>query len=187
MTLAFVDEAAFQPTPVVVATWAPRGERPVMRDKQGNREKVSAISAVTHTKKLYFRLKTEEAINAEDVQAFVRLLLRHTRGRLAIIWDNAKQHHAKIVTAMTAKHSRLRIEFLPGYSPDFNPDEGVWDHSKVKELANFCPKDEVELLREARATLKRLKRRPTKIASFWRQTNLPRHDLESLLNIHPGG
>jgi putative transposase len=146
---------------------------------------VSAISAVTSSRQLYFRFKEDAAFSGEDVMRFVLLLLRHIRGRLVIIWDNAQQHHAKLVTELTKKHPRLRIEFLPGYSPDFNPDEGVWNHTKRVELGNFAPHDKEELVAGARGALRRLKRRPGKIGEFWRESVLPLGGMEELLNI-PG-
>jgi transposase len=33
----------------------------------------------------------------------------------------------------------LQIEWLPGYSPDLNPTEGVWNNIKAREMANLCP------------------------------------------------
>ena len=32
---------------------------------------------------------------------------------------------------------RLKLEQLPGYAPDLNPDEGVWKHLKYVELKNL--------------------------------------------------
>jgi len=187
LTLVFADESGFAPTPVVRKTWAPRGQRPILLHRQGKWEKVGAISGVTSRRKLYFRTKEGDAINSHDAVNFIRMLLRHIRGPIAIVWDNAQQHHAKIVTALTRKYPRLRIEFLPGYSPDFNPDEGVWNHAKVVELGNYAPKDSVELRRTARAVLRRLKRRPNKITQFWTQSALTLDGLERSLNLPEGG
>ena len=33
----------------------------------------------------------------------------------------------------------LPIEWLPGYAPDLNPPEGVWNNIKGREMANLCP------------------------------------------------
>ncbi len=181
-TIAFIDESGFSPIPLVGRTWAQRGKTPVLVHNQGDREKVSAISALTSGLKLYFRIKTKKAFNSEDVLKFVLLLLRHIRGRIVIIWDNARQHHAKIVTALTKKFRRVRIEFLPGYSPDFNPDEGVWNHAKRVELANFAPHGTEELVAGAEGSLSRLRRRPKKLAAFFRQSELPLRGMDRLLN-----
>jgi transposase len=40
---------------------------------------------------------------------------------------------------------RLRLEQLPGYAPDLNPDEGIWNYLKRVELANVCCRDLGEL------------------------------------------
>lgn len=181
-TLAFLDESGFSPTPVVRKTWAPVGERPVLVHNQGVWEKVSAISAVTSDRHLYFRLKEGEAIRAADVALFVRALLRHVRGPVVVVLDNAGQHHARKVTGLVDRHPRLRIEFLPGYSPDFNPDEGVWNRAKVVELGNFAPRDTAELVRRARAVLRGIQRRPIQVAQCWRQSELPLEGLSVLLN-----
>jgi transposase len=36
---------------------------------------------------------------------------------------------------------RLHLEHLPGYAPDLNPAEGVWNYLKRVELANLCCPD----------------------------------------------
>jgi transposase len=32
----------------------------------------------------------------------------------------------------------LHLEQLPGYAPDLNPDEGIWNYLKLVELSNVC-------------------------------------------------
>ena len=54
-----------------------------------------------------------------------------------VIWDNAPCHVAKVVTAEAA---RLGIEVvnLPGYSPDLNPIERLWDWMREEVTRGFC-------------------------------------------------
>ena len=40
------------------------------------------------------------------------------------------------------------MEQLPGYAPDLNPDEGVWNDLKRVELANVCCSDLQELRKQ---------------------------------------
>jgi len=40
------------------------------------------------------------------------------------------------------------LEQLPGYAPDLNPAEGVWNYLKRVELANVCCSDLRELRRQ---------------------------------------
>jgi len=45
----------------------------------------------------------------------------------------------------------LQIEWLPGYAPDLNPAEGVWNNIKAREMANLCP----DALEEATTSFRR--------------------------------
>jgi hypothetical protein len=43
--------------------------------------------------------------------------------------------------AANCRPKRLRLERLPGYAPDVNPDEGIWAYLKYVELRNVCCTD----------------------------------------------
>ncbi len=67
--------------------------------------------------------------NAITFQQFLITLLRHRRrGRkIIVILDNARWHHAKMLAPWLKKHRLvLTLDFLPPYSPEFNPIERVW-------------------------------------------------------------
>ena len=64
---------------------------------------------------------------------------------------------------------RFRIEALPGYAPDLNPDEGVWNSLKNDELANVSCLDPRELRGEIRTARQRLQRHPEVVRGFFRE------------------
>jgi transposase len=68
----------------------------------------------------------------------LRVLLRKIPGKLLIIWDGSPIHRGKAVKAFLSREAaqRIHVEQLPGYAPEFNPDEGIWNALKRKELAN---------------------------------------------------
>lgn len=71
----------------------------------------------------------EKKFNAMTFQSFLEKILKHgARGRLnVIILDNAKYHHAILLKPFLQKYrKRLRLAFLPSYSPELNPIERVW-------------------------------------------------------------
>jgi len=71
----------------------------------------------------------EQKFNAMTFQNFLKKLIkRGARGcRIVIILDNAKYHHANLLKPFLQKHrKRLKLEFLPSYSPELNPIERVW-------------------------------------------------------------
>jgi transposase len=94
---------------------------------------------------------------------FLRALVRWRagkKGRLVLVWDNAPGHVAKVVTAEAA---RLEIEVvnLPGYSPDLNPIERLWDWMREEVTRGFCHGSVAQLIDACRAFIERINRDPT--------------------------
>jgi transposase len=134
----FVDEAGFYLLPMLVRTYAPLGHTPILRVPL-TRDHLSAIGGITPEGRLFMQMQ-EQAYRAEDVVAFLRLLLRKIPGKLLVIWDGASIHRAKAIKEFLAAGAaaRLHLERLPGYAPDLNPQEGVWNLLKRRELKNLC-------------------------------------------------
>jgi len=133
-----VDEAGFYLLPMCVRTYAPVGQTPVLRVPL-TRDHLSAIGAITPQGQIFMQMQ-ERAYCAEDVVAFLRLLLRKIPGKLLVIWDGASIHRAKVIKAFLAAGAakRLHLERLPSYAPDLNPQEGVWNLLKRREMKNLC-------------------------------------------------
>lgn len=133
------------------------------------RDHLAAISGVTPDGRLYFMLR-DRTLRGGDVVAFLRHLLRQTRRRLLVIWDGGPIHRSRAVTAFLASRAgrRVRVERLPGYAPDLNPDEFVWRHLKHVELRNRCCRNQRHLAREVHAAVRRLRRRRRILAAFVR-------------------
>jgi len=73
---------------------------------------------------------------------------------------------------VAAQGRRLTLEWLSGYAPKLNPVEHIWGYLKERELPNFCPRQLWQLSATARAALRRMRRRPTLVAAFWKQAEL---------------
>lgn len=146
--IVFMDESGFQLSPLVLRTWAPRGKTPVCRHRQ-RRAKVSVIAGISLSPRrnrtgLYFRFHRTN-IKAEGVRDFLRYLLLHLRGKVIVLLDNAKIHKGPAVRALLSRVRRLRLEALPAYAPELNPEEGVWANAK-RALANGRPDDQDDLM-----------------------------------------
>jgi transposase len=168
-TLLFVDEAGFYLLPFVARTYAPRGQTPVLRTPL-TRDHLAAIRAVTPDGRLSTHIQPE-AFRGPAIVAFLRQLLRQVRGKLLVIWDGAPIHHCQPVKDFLAAGAakRLHLERLPGYAPDLNPDEGVWNLLKRGELNNRCCRDLDDLHWELRLAIRRLQRKPQLLAACYRQ------------------
>lgn len=120
----------------------------------------------------YFRLYPG-AIRSEQVIHFLTHLLRHVRGRVLIVWDRAGIHRSRQTNAfLNSLGNRVWVEYLPGYAPELNPVEYIWGYWKQHELANFCPRELWSLSHCASQALRRMRRRPRLVASFWKQAEL---------------
>lgn len=144
----FVDEAGFYLLPMIVRTYALRGQTPVLRVKL-TRDHLSAIGGITPTGRLFMQMQ-EQAYKATDVVRFLRMLLRKIPGKLLIIWDGSPIHRAEEIKQFLASPmgKRVHLERLPGYAPELNPQEQVWNLLKRRELKNLCCQD-LAYLRQA--------------------------------------
>ena len=59
-----------------------------------------------------------------------RVLLRKLSGKIIVIWDGLLIHRGHEIKAFLKRGAakRLHLEQLPGYEPDLNPDEGIWNY-----------------------------------------------------------
>lgn len=173
--IVFVDESGFMLIPTVRKTWAPKGKTPVHHHLYRH-TKISVITALTvspirNRLGLYFRFHFEN-IKGKDVRSFLSYLMRHIRGHLIVIWDNAQIHKGQPIRELCRRHSRLHLVALPPYAPELNPDEGVYAFAKTA-LANGQPHDEWDLLRSLLQVLSALRRSSSHLRGFIKHSDLP--------------
>jgi transposase len=168
-TIVFADQSGFYLLPAVVRTYAPIGQTPILREEL-SRDHLSAMSAITLEGRLLM-VEQEHAFKGEDVVRFLKHVMRQITGKLLIIWDGSPIHRGWAVKDFLASGAseRLRLEQLPGYAPDLNPDEGIWKHLKYVELKNVCCQSLSELKVELRKAKERLRHKKHVILGCIRQ------------------
>lgn len=166
-----MDEAGFYLLAAAVSTWAPKGETPVL--KYPFWEHLSVISAMTPAGQLYTTIQ-DKSFKGPDVVRFLKHLLRHITGKLLVIWDGLPAHRGQPIKDFLSDGAtqRIHLERLPGYAPDLNPDEGVWNYLKNVELRNLCCHDLPELRQQLRRAIARLRYKTKIIQSFLQQAQL---------------
>ena len=168
-TIVWVDEAGFYLLPMAVRTWAPRGQTPVLRVKL-TRDHLSAISGITLDGRLFMQVRPA-SYDAEAVVGFLRVLLRKISGKIVLIWDGSPIHRANALKDFLKRGAakRLHLEQLPGYAPELNPDEGIWNYLKRVELGNVCCTDLDHLQTQLIRARERLRHKTEIIKSCSRQ------------------
>lgn len=157
--LYFQDEANISLTALLAKTWAPIGETP-RQSVTGKRGGVSAMSAITSRGQLIFRLHDRRITSVEVIEFLSQMLRHHPRRHLVVVMDQAPPHVSKATRAYIASQRRLHVFSLPTYSPDWNPDEKVWNHLKHQELQSHQAKTKAELAQLTQEKLAKMSKDP---------------------------
>jgi transposase len=173
----FEDESGVSLLPSVRATWAPRGQTPVLRHRFVWK-RLSIAGALVYEPDgsdahLVFQLRPG-AYNDETLIEFLTDLDQLEQHRSVIlIWDGLPSHRSRrMVDWVASQRDWLSIERLPGYAPDLNPTEQVWGSVKSTELANLCADTIGELAEVAEDGLDRISGDAPLCFAFLRNTGL---------------
>ena len=170
-SIYFVDEAGVRSDYHAGTTWAPVGQTPVVA-ATGDRFGINLISAVAAKGALRFAAY-DGNLNGSVFIDFCRRLLHDAPGPVFLVLDGHPVHRSKAVKAFAASTGeRLRLWFLPGYSPELNPDEWVWKHVKHDRIGRAGVSGPEDLKAKALAALHRLQKLPHLVQSFFRDPNL---------------
>lgn len=172
--ILFGDEASVRTDHHAGTTWAPVGRTPVVRDS-GDRKSVKMISAISPQGLLRFQIR-EGSMNADSFIEFLKSLLKSVEAKkIFLIVDGSPIHKAKKVKSFLGKDDikdRLELFILPGYSPELNPDEWVWNNVKNARLGRVVSHGKDDLKSKAIGALRRLQKAPALVRSFFLDPDL---------------
>ncbi len=136
----FVDEAHFRADADLRGKWVLRGQEALVDSTSPRKgEKATYYSAVCLETGEVEKMAVEWTCTAETSAAFLAQLRTNHPESLIVIWDNAPAHHGEPIRSfLSTPDLRLRLVALPGYSPDFNADEAIWDWAREEVTANVC-------------------------------------------------
>jgi transposase len=167
----FADEAGIRSDYHAGTTWSPVGQTPVVKNT-GARFSVNMISAVSAQGALRFALY-EGNTNARVFINFCQRLLHDAPGPVYLIVDGHPAHRATATKEFAASTGgRLKLIFLPGYSPELNPDEWVWKNVKHDRIGRTGVTSKDNLKSKAIGALRRLQKRPRLVRAFFADPGL---------------
>ena len=163
----WLDEAGLRSDCQAGRGYAPRGRTPV-RVVPGRRFAVNYIATVTNLGVLRF-LVFGGRFTAAVLLPFLARLLAGRPGKVYVILDGHPAHRSKKVAGWVAERSgRIRLIFLPPYSPELNPAEYLNNDVKANAQRPGRPKDKGELADRARGYLRARQHRPAVIQGYFR-------------------
>ena len=125
---------------------------------------ISAVSARGHMR---FML-AKGRVNGAVVVEFLKRLMHNAAQPIFLILDGGSYHHSRLVKDYVASLSgKLRLFFLPPYSPELNPDEQVWNYLKHNGVAKAGLRSGKELRKYVLERLRSLQRLPWTIRMFF--------------------
>jgi len=168
-----IDETGLMLQPLVRRTWAPRGQTPVMYcwDRHDRLSVLAGLTVAPGRNRLglYFTVYGHN-ITGEELETFLRNVQRNLRRPLVVVLDRWSVHRKAARLLETDR--RFQFEWLPGYAPDLNPVEHVWNHAKYGDLANYIPQNVIELECAVDCVLEETRQAPEMLRSFFHAAEL---------------
>lgn len=151
-------------------SYSKRGNTPVIPGT-GQRFGCNMISTITNRGTLRFMV-FKKRFTMPVLLAFLRRLLRSVQGKVFLIVDGHPVHHGKMVRRwLAAQQQRITLFFLPGYSPELNPDE-LLNQDVKSHAGRQRPKDQTHMMKSLRAHLRSTQKQPTKVRRFFHEKHV---------------
>ncbi|WP_432402135.1 IS630 family transposase [Wukongibacter sp. M2B1] len=118
------------------ASWSEVGAAPLL-EKNGSHKGINIVGSTCifnnhHTVNDVY--SSDKSITSQEIKIHLEYLLQINPDKKVVVFlDNAKTHTSSAIQEFyLEKKSKLKLIFLPRYSPDMNPQENVWNYLKAK-------------------------------------------------------
>jgi transposase len=143
-----------------------RGNTPVIPGT-GQRFSCNMISAITNRGQLSFMV-CKKRFRADVFLEFLKRLVRQNQRFIFLIVDKHPVHRAKEVKKWLIRNpQKIQLFFLPGYSPELNPDELLNQDVKSNAVGRRSARDQNELVTNVRSYLYSRQRKPEKVKKYF--------------------
>jgi transposase len=167
----FADEASVRSDYHSGTTWAPRGQTPVV-PTTGARFSLNLVSAVSPRGDMRF-MTVNGRMNAAKFIEFLQRLMKGSDRPVFLIVDGHPTHRAvKVKKFVASTKGKLRLFFLPPYSPELNPDESVWNYVKNHHVGKATITGPDQFRDLVLGTLRQIQKLPALVRSFFGQREL---------------
>ena len=144
-----------------------RGQTPQVPGT-GKRFRCNVLSTVTNRGTLCFMVFRKRFTSPVFI-AFLQRLLRHRKRKIFLIVDRHPVHKAKKVQDWVERHhQRVRVFYLPKYSPELNPDELLNQDVKTNAVGRRRPESLPDMEADIRGYLRSTQRYPAIVKSYFR-------------------
>lgn len=165
------DEMGLRSDHTTGTTYAPRGRTAVI-PATGKRFGCNMISAITNQGRLAFCV-FHGRFAAQTFIGFLSRLVRQAARNICVIVDSHPVHRSRKVRQWAeAQEGRVRLVFLPGYSPDLNPDEMLNQDVKANAVGRRRPHTQAEMMGTVRSYLRSTQRQPHIVRHYFQEESV---------------
>ena len=165
-TIFWGDETGLRADDVRGRSYAPRGHTPEVRVNH-KRAGLGLISAVTNKGELRWMV-LDGAIKAPDLLRFLARLVRDAARKVFLILDRLPVHRsAKLRAWLAGREAEIEVFYLPGYSPELNPDEGINGDLTQAVTRKQPARSKAQLKRAVVGHMRKLSKLPHRVRSFF--------------------
>lgn len=134
--VVFLDAVHPQHNTMAAYGWIRKGQQRQLQTNSG-RQRLNLHGAI-NAETMEMTVIESTTINKESTLQLLQLLEHKycDARQVIVILDNASYHYCKEIRAQIEKSSRMKLVFLPAYSPQLNLIERVWKFFKKKVLYN---------------------------------------------------
>ena len=166
----FADESGLRSDYHAGTTWGVKGQTPVV-SSTGARYRLNMLSVVNRRGGMRFMIEKSK-VNGHVVCRFLDRLMVGRSKPVFLIWDSHPAHKSgEVAKKIRGYEGKLRVYWLPGYSPELNPSEGVWREVKSHRLGRAGVFSLADMKSKAMGALRHLARRPDKIRSLFHSSS----------------
>jgi len=165
------DEMGLRSDHAVGRSYGRRGDTPVVPGT-GQRFGCNMISAITNKGRLNFMVFTVR-FKAPVFLEFLKRLVRQVKRKVFLIVDGHPVHKARSIRSWLQDNvRRIKIFFLPGYSPELNPDEMVNNDVKSNAVGRRRARSQPELMGNVRGFLRSRQRQPERVRKYFHEKHV---------------
>lgn len=165
------DEMGLRSDHVVGRSYGRRGDTPVVPGT-GRRFGCNMISAINNKGRLNFMVFTER-FTAPVFLEFLKRLARQAKRKVFLIVDGHPVHKAGSIRSWLQDNvRRIEIFFLPGYSPELNPDEMLNNDVKSNAVGRRRARTHPELIGNVRGFLRSRQAQPDRVREYFHEKHV---------------
>lgn len=165
------DEMGLRSDHTVGRSFSLRGQTPVVPGT-GKRFGCNMISTITNRGRLNFMV-FKRRFRVDVFLDFLKRLVRQAKRKVFLIVDGHPVHRAgKIKKWLKTNERLIRLFYLPGYSPELNPDEILNQDVKSNAVGRKRASDQDELIADVRGYLRSRQKQPHIVRNYFKERHV---------------